>query len=88
LELQRVRIDLGGAGARLVEVRGGRLSVTPIELEAAQVEAVQERVPEAIYEWRTKTLAVRVVEDPAARLGTARSLAEAVMHAVAEPVAA
>ena len=35
LALQRARIDLGAAGARTVEVRGGRLSMIPLELDAA-----------------------------------------------------
>ena len=37
LALQRARIDLGAAGARTAEVRGGRLSIIPLELDAATV---------------------------------------------------
>jgi transcription-repair coupling factor (superfamily II helicase) len=85
LALQRARIELGRAGARVVEVRGGRLSASPVELDAEQSAAVIERVPDAIYEWRPRTLSIRVPDDPAARLAAAVSLAEAV--AAARPVA-
>ena len=37
LELQRARIEFGRAGARTAEIRGGRLSVTPLELDASAV---------------------------------------------------
>ena len=88
LDLQRARIALGRAGATLVEVRGGRLSVSPLELDSDQVGVVNERVPDAIYEWRQKTLSLRVPDDPSARLGAAKSLADAVAAAAVEPVAA
>ena len=52
IALQRARIEFGRAGAGSVEVRGGRLTVSPIELESEQSEAISERVEGAIYEWR------------------------------------
>jgi transcription-repair coupling factor (superfamily II helicase) len=88
MELQRARIELGVLGARTVEFRGGRLSVTPLELDAATVGRLREGMPEAMYESREKTLSVRVPDEPAARLAAALALAEAVRGAVAEPVAA
>jgi transcription-repair coupling factor (superfamily II helicase) len=88
MELQRARIELGVLGARTVELRGGRLSVTPLELDAATVGRLREGMPEAMYESREKTLSVRVPDEPAARLAAALALAEAVRGAVAEPVAA
>jgi transcription-repair coupling factor (superfamily II helicase) len=78
LELQRARIELGRAGARTVEVRGGRLAAAPLELEAEQAEALREALPEADYEFRTRTVAVRVPADPGARLAALLSLSEAV----------
>jgi transcription-repair coupling factor (superfamily II helicase) len=78
LALQRARIEFGRAGARVVEVRGGRLSVSPLELDAEESAAVLERVPDAIYEWRPRTLSIRVPDDPAARLAAAVALADAV----------
>ncbi len=77
LELQRARIELGGLGARTVEFRGGRLSATPLELDAAAVARLRERIPEAMYESRTKTLSRRVPDEPAARLAAVLGLAEA-----------
>jgi transcription-repair coupling factor (superfamily II helicase) len=78
LELQRARIALGRAGARTVEVRGGRLSAAPIELEGEQADALRERLPDADYEFRTKTVSVRVPPDPGPRLAAALALAEGI----------
>ena len=56
LTLQRARIDIAAAGARTVEVRGGRLSIVPLELDAATVGRLREQMPEAMFELRTRTL--------------------------------
>ena len=60
LELQRGRIEIGAAGARTAEIRGGRLSIVPLELDAAAVGRIRERLPQAIFESRAKTLSMRV----------------------------
>jgi transcription-repair coupling factor (superfamily II helicase) len=88
LALQRARILLGRAGARTVEVRGGRLSVTPIELDSRRIAAVRERIPEAIHEWRVKTLSLRVSDDPAERLAQVLELADALPAETPEAAAA
>jgi transcription-repair coupling factor (superfamily II helicase) len=88
LELQRARIELGALGARTVEFRGGRLSVTPLEMDAAAVGRLREGMPEAMYESRVKTLSVRVPDEPQARLEAVLGLADAVRGATPEPVAA
>jgi transcription-repair coupling factor (superfamily II helicase) len=87
-DLQRARIELGRLGARTVEFRGERLSVTPLELDAAAVGRLRERIPEAMYESRTKTLSVRVPDEADARLAAVLGLAETAAEALAEPVAA
>jgi transcription-repair coupling factor (superfamily II helicase) len=87
LELQRARIELGAAGARTVEIRGGRLAAAPIELEAAEADALRESNPEAEYEFRSKTVSKRVAPDPAARLAAAIELAEALAAARRTPLA-
>ncbi len=83
LELARARVELGRLGARTVEFRGGRLSIVPIELEAPAVGRVRERIPEAIYETRTKTLGLRVDDDPSSRLEAVQALTAALGDAVA-----
>ena len=88
IELQRARIELGRAGARAVEVRGGRLSISPLELDPEQSAIIDERVPEALYEWRPKTLSMRVADDPGARLAATTALASAVAAAIAAIVPA
>jgi transcription-repair coupling factor (superfamily II helicase) len=88
LDLQRVRLTLGDAGARTVEFRAGRLRVFPIELDSGQVETLNERVEEAIYQWRERTVAVPVPDDPTARLGALTAVAEGISAASAAPAAA
>jgi len=68
LELQRARIEVGKAGGRVAEVRGGRLSISPLELDSARVRAIREKIPEAMYETARQTLSLRVPEEPAERL--------------------
>jgi transcription-repair coupling factor (superfamily II helicase) len=81
LALQRARIDLAAAGARTAEIRGGRLSIIPLELDSATVGRLRERIPEAIYELRTQTLGLRVGDDPAERLEATLALTEALTAA-------
>ncbi len=88
LTLQRARIDLGVAGARTAEVRGGRLSIVPLELDAATVGRLREQIPEAMFELRSRTLSRRVEDDPAARLESLLELTAALTAALQdEPVA-
>jgi transcription-repair coupling factor (superfamily II helicase) len=82
--LQRARIELGDAGARIAEVRGGRLSITPLELDAGTVGRLRERIPEALYELRSRTLSLRVADDPAERLAALVELTGA-LAAAREP---
>ena len=88
LDLQRARIALGEAGARTVEFRAGRLRVSPVELDSEQVNALNERVPEAIYQWREKTVAVPVPEEPTARLGAILAVSDGLGEATAARPAA
>ena len=81
--LQRARIELGRAGARTAEIRGGRLSIVPLELDAAAVGRLREQIPEAIYELRNRTLALRAPEEPAARLETVLALTDALTAVLA-----
>ncbi|HEX3734014.1 MAG TPA: transcription-repair coupling factor, partial [Solirubrobacterales bacterium] len=75
LKLQRARIELGLAGARSVEFRGGRLSVTGVELDSEQAGVLAEQVEGALYEWREQTAAVRVAGDPEERLTAVLAMA-------------
>ncbi len=67
LALQQARIKLGQAGARAVSFRGGRLAVTPVELDSVQVKRLRAEIPEALYESGKSQLSLRVPEDPAKR---------------------
>jgi len=81
LALQRARIELRLAGARSVELRGGRLSVVGVELDSEGSGALAERVEGALYEWREKTASMRVPDDPEARLAAVLALAEGLREA-------
>jgi transcription-repair coupling factor (superfamily II helicase) len=67
LKLQEARIKLGRAGARIVELRGERLVVSPIELDSTQAKALRVEIPEVVYESLKRTLRVRLPEEPAER---------------------
>jgi transcription-repair coupling factor (superfamily II helicase) len=83
LDLQRARITFGDAGVRTVEFRAGRLRVSPVELDSEQVTVLNERVAEAIYQWRERTIAVPVPENAGARLGALLALADGLGAATA-----
>ena len=88
LSLQRARIEMAAAGARTAEIRGGRLSIVPIELDSETVGRLREDIPEAIYELRAKTLALRAPDGAEARLQTVLSLTAALTAALAKEVEA
>jgi transcription-repair coupling factor (superfamily II helicase) len=67
ISLQQARIKLGQAGARAVTFRGGRLAVTPVELDSVRAKKIRAEIPEALYESGRSQLSVRVPEDPAQR---------------------
>jgi transcription-repair coupling factor (superfamily II helicase) len=67
IALQQARIKLGQAGARAVSFRGGRLAVTPIELDSVRAKRLRQEIPEALYESGKSQLSLRVPEDPVKR---------------------
>src|ERR687889_2247011 len=67
IRLQDARIKLGRAGARAVGFSGGRMSVTPIEMDSRGAKKLRERVPEALYESGRETVRVPLPDEPAGR---------------------
>jgi transcription-repair coupling factor (superfamily II helicase) len=67
IALQQARIKLGQAGARAVSFRGGRLAVTPIELDSVRAKKIRQEIPEALYESGKSQLSMRVPDDPTKR---------------------
>ncbi len=90
LKLQRARIELGLAGARSVEFRGGKLTVTGVELDSIGAGVLSERVEGALYEWREQAASLRVAGDPDERLAAVLALADGLREAkrAAEPATA
>jgi len=88
LKLQLARIELGLAGARAVEFRGGKLSVTGVELDSGQAGVLAEQVEGALYEWREQTAAMRVAGDPEERLAAVLAMAAGLREAKRDSEAA
>lgn len=81
LRLQEVRLKLGIAGARTVTFRGGRLAVSPLELDSSQVSVLREREPQCIYKSGERTVSLRVTEDPDERFSAVVQAADAILAA-------
>jgi transcription-repair coupling factor (superfamily II helicase) len=79
LALQQARIKLGQAGARAVSFRGGRLAVTPIDLDAERAKRLKEALPEATYEPGRAQLSVRVPDEPEQRFPAVVAAADALL---------
>jgi transcription-repair coupling factor (superfamily II helicase) len=67
IDLQRARIKLGQAGATNVSFRGGRLAVTPIELDSVRAKKLRAQIPGVLYESGKSQLSMRVPDDPLKR---------------------
>jgi transcription-repair coupling factor (superfamily II helicase) len=85
IRLQDARIKLGRAGARSVDFAGGRMSVTPIELDSRGAKALRERVPEALYESGRETVRVRLPDEAEERFRAVVTAAEAILEVATEP---
>ena len=73
------RIKLGRAGATTVSFKGGRLAVTPIDLDAATARRLREALPGANYEAGRSQLSLRVPDDPAQRFPAVVRAADALL---------
>jgi transcription-repair coupling factor (superfamily II helicase) len=80
VKLQEARIKLGRAGARTVEFRQGRLTVSPIELDSSQARALRQEVEGAIYESLKRTLRFRVPDDAEDRFAAVVRVADALLR--------
>ena len=84
IDLQRARVKLGQAGARMVTFRGDRFAVTPIELDSVRARALREALPGSLYESGRSQFSLRVPTDPAQRFPTVVRAADALLDAVSE----
>ncbi len=84
ITLQQARIKLGEAGAQAVAFRGGRLAVTPVDLDSARARRLREALPGAIYESGRSQLTVRVPDDPALRFPAVVNAADVLLSVVRE----
>ncbi|MBV9194275.1 MAG: transcription-repair coupling factor, partial [Solirubrobacterales bacterium] len=87
ISLQQARIKLGQAGARAVTFRGGRLAVTPVELDSVRAKQIRAEIPEALYESGKAQLSLRVPEDPAQRFPAVVRAADVLLAAVTQEAA-
>jgi transcription-repair coupling factor (superfamily II helicase) len=84
LALQQARIKLGQAGARAVSFRGGRLAVTPVDLDDARAKRLKETLPASTYEPGRSQLSVQVPDAPEERFPAVVSAADALLAVVSE----
>src|SRR4051812_3617734 len=84
IALQQARIKLGQAGAQAVTFRGGRLAVTPIELDSVRAKKLREEVPGALYESGKSQFSVRVPDDPEQRFPAVIRAADALLAVTRE----
>jgi transcription-repair coupling factor (superfamily II helicase) len=79
ITLQQARIKLGEAGARAVTFRGGRLAVTPVELDSVRARKLREEIPTALYESGKSQFSMRVPDDPRKRFPAVVRAADALL---------
>jgi transcription-repair coupling factor (superfamily II helicase) len=84
LALQQARIKLGQAGARAVSFRGGRLAVTPIDLDAERAKRLKEALPDATYEPGRSQFSLRVPDAPEERFPAVVAAADALLAVASE----
>jgi transcription-repair coupling factor (superfamily II helicase) len=84
IALQQARIKLGQAGARVVSFRGGRLAVTPIDLEPDVAAKVRDAIPGSQYEPGRSQLSVRVPDSPEERFPAVVRAADALLSVTRE----
>jgi transcription-repair coupling factor (superfamily II helicase) len=82
--LQQARIKLGQAGATAVTFRGGRLAVTPIELNSVRAKKIRALIPEALYESGKQQLSMRVPSDPATQFPAVVRAADVLLSVIRE----
>ncbi len=85
IRLQDARIKLGRAGAQSVDFKGGRMAVTPLDLDSRGAKALRERVPEAMYESGRETVRVILPEESSERFRAVVTVAEAILEVATEP---
>ncbi len=84
IDLQRARIKLGQAGATAVSFRGGRLAVTPIELDSLRAKKLRAQIPGVLYEAGKSQLSLRVPDDPEQRFPAVVRAADALLAVTRE----
>ena len=87
LALQEARVKLGRAGARTVSFKGGRLAVTPIDLDSRRAKALREQIPEALFESGKSQVSMRVTDDAEARFPAVVKMADVLLALVSEAAA-
>ena len=65
------------AGARVVDVRGELVTVSPLVLDSATAKALREDLGQVLYKSLEKTLQVRIPEDEMDRISALLRVAEA-----------
>ncbi len=86
--LQQARIKLGQAGATAVSFRGGRLAVTPVDLDSVRAKRIRAEIPEALYESGKSQLSMRVPDDASLQFPAVVRAADVLLAITREAAAA
>jgi transcription-repair coupling factor (superfamily II helicase) len=81
IRLQRARIRLAPSGARVADVRGETITISPLVLDSAASRLLREELGQAVYQSLQKTLRVRIPEEELDRLGALLRVADALAKA-------
>jgi transcription-repair coupling factor (superfamily II helicase) len=87
LALQEARVKLGRAGARTVSFKGGRLAVTPIDLDSRRAKALRQEIPEALFESGKSQVSMRVTDDAQERFPAVVKMADVLLALVSDAAA-
>ncbi|HEX8647199.1 MAG TPA: transcription-repair coupling factor [Thermoleophilaceae bacterium] len=85
IKLQDARIKLGRAGARDVGFAGGKLRVSPVDLDSKAVRELRAELPEAVYESGRSTISLRMPQEPAERFAALVTASEAILRVASNP---
>jgi transcription-repair coupling factor (superfamily II helicase) len=83
LAVQAVRIKLRRIGASQLAARGARVAIAPVTLTSAQLRALREEQPRALYASREQTVSVPAPGPPTERLAAATAVLDALEDAAA-----
>jgi transcription-repair coupling factor (superfamily II helicase) len=79
LQVQEIRLKLRRLDAAAIAARGGRLTIAPVSLTSAQLRALREAHPRAMYDSRERTVSAPGGAAPSEQLETASAVLDSLL---------